>query len=350
MRVALVCPYSLDRAGGVQDQVFRLHRWLTDLGHESWIIGPSDAEGTPAEGVISMGGSISVRANRSTAPVAIDPRVLRRVRVAVDGADVVHIHEPFLPMVSLAATRIATLPSVGTFHADAAPWVRRALRIGGPFARLLAGRLDVATAVSPIARSVIGAIDDVRIIPNGIDVGTYGGDAVERSRVVFVGRDDPRKGLDVLLDAWSTVRASHPEATLDVVGARRDGSIAGVTFHGWVDDETKRYLLGRAAIAVAPNLGGESFGIVVAEEMASTCAVVASALPAFTQVLGDAGELVRPGDAVGLAERIVALLADDERRSLLGAAAAERVKRFDGPVVASAYLTAYQDAMAIHGE
>jgi len=254
-----------------------------------------------------------------------------------------------MPMVSLSASRV-DVPSVGTFHADAATWARRSLRLAGPVTRALAGHLDVTTAVSPIARSVVDAIEDVRVIPNGIDVSAYRTGAAEPSRIVFVGRDDPRKGLDVLLEAWSKVHVECPDATLDVVGARRDGPEEGVTFHGWVDEDRKRELLGRASIAVAPNLGGESFGIVVAEEMASSCAVIASALPAFTHVLGDAGEFVKPGDADGLAERMLVLLTDDARRNHLASAAAERVERFDGSVVAAAYVRAYEDAVGIHGE
>jgi len=345
MKIGLICPYNLDRPGGVQDQVMRIGRWLDARGHETTIVGPGE---TGPPGAKLVGGSIVVRANRSAAPIAVDPRVAGRVRAAVEGCDVIHIHEPFMPVVSLAATRIRSIPSIGTFHADAAPWARTALKVGGPLARVVAGRVDVLTAVSDVARSTISSIDNVRVIPNAIDVDAYGGVPKIPGTVVFVGRDDPRKGLDVLLDAWSSVLEQVPGATLDVVGADRTGAMPGVTFHGRVDEVTKRELLGRATVATAPNLGGESFGIVVVEAMASECAVVASAIPAFAAVLGDSGELVKPGDPVGLAQRIVDVLVDPARSSRLSTAARERSARYDGEVIVGRYLEVYAEAIALH--
>lgn len=345
MRVGLICPYDLDLPGGVQDQVIRIAGWLEALGHRTTIVGPGK-EGPP--GAVLVGGSIVVKANRSAAPIAVDPRVAGRVRAAVEGCDVIHIHEPFMPAVSLAATRIRAIPSVGTFHADASPWARTALRVGGPLARVVAGRLDALTAVSDVARSAISAIDNVRVVPNAIDVGAYGGTPKNPGSVVFVGRDDPRKGLDVLLDAWPSVLEQVPGATLDVVGAERTDAIQGVTFHGRVDERAKRELLGGASVATAPNLGGESFGIVVLEAMASGCAVVASAIPAFAAVLGDAGELVKPGDSTGLSQKIVDLLMDPARAAALSAAARERSLRYDGEAIVERYLEIYAEAIALH--
>lgn len=345
MRVALVCPYDLGKPGGVQDQVFRLQRWIAAAGHDAVIVGPGEAEGTD---VIGVGGTVTVPANQAATPVALDPRVASRVRVAVEGAEVVHIHEPFMPMVSLAATRIGTSPTVGTFHADAPRWVRRALRMGSPIARAATSRLDVVTAVSEVARSAVTQLEPVRVIPNGIDVADYGGDAKDPDLIVFVGRDDPRKGLDVLLGAWPAVTAAHPQARLQVVGAQRKDPPPGVEYLGRVSEERKRQVLANASIAVMPNTGGESFGIVVAEAMASGCAVVASALPAFIAVLGSAGDLFAPEDVDGLAERVIGLLDEPSRLAALGVAAKTEVRRFDGATVAAAYLEAYEEAIRLH--
>ena len=346
MRVALVCPYALDAPGGVQDQVFRLSGWLGDLGHETTIIGPAFE---PVEGATVVGVPTVVRANDSTAPVALDPRIASEVREAVAGIDVVHIHEPLVPVVSLTATRVADQPTVGTFHADASKGVRRTLKVAAPVTRAVTSRLDVKTAVSAVARRSVERLKDVRIIPNGIDIDDYHPGEKRSNSVVFLGRDDPRKGLDVLLDAWPGIRSSAPYATLDVLGARRDVEIEGVRFHGRVDDRTKQEVLSRSAVYVAPNLGGESFGIVLAEAMASGCAVVASAIPAFVKVLGDAGALVPVGDARALASAVATLLADGTRRSALGAAAVSRVHAYDGHVVAGQYAQAYEDAIEMHG-
>ncbi len=345
MNIALVCPYDLGKPGGVQDQVIRLRDWLDAEGHATRIIGPGD-EG-PDEAIL-VGGTVTIPANRSAVPIAIDPRVVLRVRESTDGADVIHIHEPLMPVVSLTATRISHRPTVGTFHADAPTWARRMLSIGAPLTRVVTSHLDVVTAVSDVARSSIAALDPVRIVPNALDVASFERSRRDPSSVVFVGRDDPRKGLSHLLAVWPDVREAHPEAVLRIVGAERDDEIDGVEFLGWVDDATKREILGRSLIAVAPNTGGESFGIVVAEAMASACAVVASAIPAFVRVLGDTGELVGVGDDDELARRIIALLDDPERCGSLGAAAAARVERFDVGSVAAEYLEAYEDAVRLH--
>lgn len=347
MKVAIVCPYDLGKPGGVQDQAIRLRRWLADSGHASTLIGPGD-EGP--EDAILLGGSVSIRANRSTAPIALDPRAYRRVRSVIGSCDVVHIHEPLIPMVSLAATRIGDRPTVGTFHADASALVRRSFRISGPIARAALSRLDVTTAVSAVARSVIPGMSDVRIVPNGIDVDDYERGPKTPGSVVFLGRDDPRKGLDIMLEAWPTVRDQVPAAHLTVVGAERDMDIDGVSFLGRVPEETKRSVLAAGQVYVAPNTGGESFGIVVAEAMASGCAIVASAIPAFTRVLGDAGEFVRVGDTDALAERVVDLLRDGPRAGALGERARERSHMYDGMTVAGAYVEAYKDAIRKHGD
>jgi phosphatidylinositol alpha-mannosyltransferase len=164
--------------------------------------------------------------------------------------------------------------------------------------------------------------------------------------VLFIGRDDPRKGLDVLLQAWPMVRARHPGAHAYVVGAERDGGPDGVVFLGRISEEAKRSELAAAAILCAPNLGGESFGIVLIEAMAAGCAVVASDLPAFRAVGGDAVVYVPPGDPMSLADRLAFLLEDRAAQRAATDAGTTRVMRFDRSEVLEAYLRAYRDAMA----
>jgi phosphatidylinositol alpha-mannosyltransferase len=207
-------------------------------------------------------------------------------------------------------------------------------------------RASVVTVTSPISGASIEGIVDYRIIPNGIDVARYESSPKEPCRVAFLGRDDERKGLSVLLDAWPTVRRSIPGARLTVMGADRGASIDGVEYLGWVDDDTKRDILAAATVFCAPNLGGESFGIILAEAMAAGCAVVASALPAFEYVAGPAARFVEPGDSTSLAAQITDLLTNPSDAHDLGRAAGERVGRFDGSAVAAAFVTAYEDAVA----
>jgi phosphatidylinositol alpha-mannosyltransferase len=345
MKIAVVSPYDLGLHGGVQDQVVRLSHWLKDLGHQSIVVGPGD-EGP--DGAVLLGPTLGIRANRSLAPISVNPAVSRRLKEAIEDVDVIHIHEPFMPAVSAAATSISTHPTVGTFHADPPSWARFGYRVGSPVWKRAIGRIDVVTTVSHVSGSAIAPFIDARVIPNGIDVDLYGGGEKVPARVAFLGRDDERKGLQVLLDAWPSVVESVPGAALVVIGTHRDEQISGVAFLGRVDDATKRAELAKAEIFCAPNLGGESFGIVVAEGMASGCAVVASDIPAFADVLGQSGVLTTPDDSSGLARALVSLLNDrpflhTRQRSALAA-----VERFDGMSVANQYANAYEDAISHH--
>jgi len=344
MRIGLVSPYDLGRPGGVQDQVIRLAGWLADEGHEPAIVGPGD-EGP--DGAVLLGPTTAISANKANTPIRLDPRVGRRLTEALAHVDVIHVHEPLMPAVSPAALRVDGPAKVATFHADPPTWVRRLYRHGRTGVRYAVRNAGVVTAVSPIAGSSIDGVVDYRIIPNGIDTSAYRTGPKVPGRVVFLGRDDERKGLQILLDAWPAVTAAHPEATLHVLGATRETAPSGVRFLGRVDEATKRDELGGAAVFCAPNLGGESFGIIVAEAMASACAVVASSIPAFEHVAGDAALFAPPGDAATLAGRIGALLGDPARAAALGAAAGLRVERFSGPAVARRYVAAYRDALNV---
>lgn len=344
MKVAVVCPYDLDAPGGVQDQVIGLVGRLTAAGHQAWAVAPGT--GGPA-GTRHVGSITRVAANRSRAPISLSPRTPARVRAAVADADVVHIHEPLMPMASLGALWSAIPPRVGTFHADPGAVVRGVYRGAAPVLRRLAGRLAVVTAVSETARSAIARFSDPRIIPNAVDVAGFRSSAGRRDpwRVAFIGRDEPRKGLDILLDAWPRVQAQHPGARLRVMGATRGRVPEGVEFLGRVSDGQKRSELAAAAILAAPNLGGESFGIVLIEGMAAGCAVVASDLAAFRAVAGGAGVLVEPGDADALAAGLSGLLGDPEQQAAVAGAGSRLVEQYDWPRVVDAYLGAYHDAI-----
>jgi len=288
-----------------------------------------------------------VRTNRSRAPITLHPGAMPRLKAAVAGADVVHIHEPLVPVTGWAVLLADTPPRVGTFHADPSAMVRRLYRFARPILQRVAGRLDVATAVSPVAASAVDGFVETRIVPNGLEVARYRSAAVRvAARVLFVGRDDPRKGLDVLLQAWPLVRASVPEATLQVVGTERASGPDGVSFLGRVSDEEKLRRLGQATVLCAPNLGGESFGLVVAEGMAAGCAVVASDLAAFREVAGGAALLVAPGNVPDLAAAICHAVGDSAEAARLGSAAVAAAARFDRAAVLDGYLAAYRSALA----
>ncbi|MGF1617219.1 MAG: glycosyltransferase family 4 protein [Acidimicrobiia bacterium] len=340
MKVGIVCPYDLDEPGGVQQLCLELAGRLRGEGDEAVVVGP----GSGGSGVetVRVGSAVGIRANRSVAPVALGPGAWARAKAGLADVDVVHIHEPLVPLVGWAALSVDK-PAVVTFHADAPGWVSRAYRVF-PGQAL---RRSVRTAVSPAAsRSIPPGWGEVRIIPNAIDVPAYQVD-IERlpDRISFLGRDEPRKGLDIALDAFEIVRAACPGAELVVMGASRPGAPPGVTFKGYVESPEKHRTLASSSVFIAPNTGGESFGIILAEAMAAGCAVVASELSAFREVVGEDAVLVPVGDSAALGSAITGLLADPARRDRLGLAGQTRVERFDWPLVLGQYRQAYADAM-----
>lgn len=340
MRLGLVCPYHLAAPGGVQAQVLGLAGRLAAAGEEVLVIGPGLPDGVAG---VDLGGSVGVPGNGSVAPISMDPRVGRRIREAAAEVDVLHVHEPLMPMVSLLAM-YAGPPTVATLHAAPGGWARGLHRLSRPWWRRVLARAEVLTAVSTVAASVAPAGGEVRIVPNGVDVAGFRPHREKvPGRVAFLGRDEPRKGLDVLLEAWPKVTAAVPEAELVVMGADRGGG-DGVRWMGRVDDRAKIEQLGAAQVFVAPNLGGESFGIVLVEAMAAGCALVVSDLPAFRDVAGDAAVFVPPGHPATLAEAVIGLLADAEARASRVRSGHGRASRFDWPEVVSAYTALYREA------
>jgi phosphatidylinositol alpha-mannosyltransferase len=343
VKVAVVSPYDLGKPGGVQDQAIRLVGWLGEAGHDAVLIGPGTH--SPVDAVL-LGPTRSIDTNLARAPIRLNPGTAGAVKAALAGFDVVHVHEPFVPMVSPAALRVQGPAKVATFHADPPQWVRRLYRYGRIAARRALRDVAVVTAVSPVAGSAIDGVIDYRIVPNGIDVGDYAVGPKEAKRVTFLGRDDARKGLTVMLDAWPIIASAHPLATLHVVGARRNDEVDGVSFLGQVSEQDKRAELAASVVHCAPNLGGESFGIVVLEAMASGSAIVASAIPAFEHVTGETGVLVTPGDADELAKAVIDLLDEPDTTENIGRAGRLRSEQFDGAKVAAQYIEAYEEALS----
>lgn len=347
MRVCLVSPYDMTREGGVQAQVRGLAGWLRRRGDQVRVVAPALAEGE--EGA-AVGRVRLIRANRSVAPISLASGAAARMAPTLAWADVVHVHEPLMPRVGWAALR-APVPRVATFHADPPAWVRTLYRSLGSRVRSLTRPGTLVTAVSRQAAAALPRRwGPERIIPNGVDA-PVGAAPVkrERGKVVFLGRDEPRKGLDVLLDAWPEIRRRHPRARLAVMGASRPGAPDGVVFLGRVSEEVKERTLGSAEIYVAPNLGGESFGIVLVEAMAAGCALVASDLRSFRDVAGPAARFFPAGQAGGLVEGVDEVLADPARSEQLSAAGRERAGRFSWDRVGAAYRECYERLTARSG-
>lgn len=345
MRVGLVCPYDMGSPGGVQQLTTELAAKLRALGEDVVVVaaGRVDLAGGPGidAAVLPVGRPVRVRGNESRVPLTLSPLSWSRVRAALKRVDVVHVHEPLVPLLGWASLTVDK-PTVATFHAAPPSWVSPLYR----WAPFLARRMRRAslTAVSEAAAEAIPSRwGDVVIIPNAIEVASYrvATGRVMR-RVAFLGRDEPRKGLDVLLGAWPAIRAAVPEAELVVMGGNREIAPSGVRFLGRVTGAEKRRLLSSSSVFVAPNTGGESFGIVLLEAMAAGCAVVASDIDPFMAVTGEAARHFPVGDPAALAVNVIELLQDDTAATALRRLGAARVEQFDWGVVAERYRDLYR--------
>ncbi len=347
-----------------------LARELRVLGHHATVLAPLDAgitsdgtqegTGTSSEHVVGLGRSVRVRANGSVAPVALgltaSVRALAALRVGQ--FDVLHLHEPLAPGASYACLCAGGPAKVGTFHRSGGSVLYSVL---GPLARALAGRLQVRCAVSQEAlataqRALGGSFE---LIGNGVEVERFSCVEpwpTEEPTVMFVGRHEKRKGLEVLLDALS--RTTGPPAVCWVAGqgpeterlkAEHPPSGSLVWLGRISDDELARRLKG-SHVACFPSLGGESFGVVLLEAMAARSAVVASDIPGYRAAAQGHAELVAPGDPGALARQLEVSLSDAESRR--GRSSSQALDAAFGyastrsmSAVAARYVSVYEDAI-----
>jgi len=362
LRVGLVCPYSWDVPGGVQFHVRDLAEQLRMLGHTVSVLAPADEDSDLPPYVVPAGRAVPVPYNGSVARLTFGVRAASRVRrwLAEGRFDVLHIHEPMSPSLSLLACWAATGPIVATFHTAMAR--SRALSAAYPMLQPALDKVTARVAVSEEARRTL--VDhlggDAVVIPNGVYVDRFAR-AVPRPEwagaggsIGFLGRlDEPRKGLPVLLQAFGEITRRRPGVRLLVAGR---GDVdeaaehlpeqvrAAVTFLGQVSEADKASLLASVDAYVAPNLGGESFGIILVEAMAAGAPVVASELEAFRHVLdnGRLGVLFPTGDPHALAGALDDLLGDPARRRALNEAGQVAAARYDWSVVAREILDVYE--------
>lgn len=363
MRIGMVCPYSFDVPGGVQAHVLQLAEVLRGYGHEVSVLVPASpaAQASLPDYVVSGGKAIPIPYNGSVARLRFGPATHRTVKKwLVNGDfDVLHLHEPNAPSLSMLALNLAEGPIVATFHTSTTKSLT--LSVFEPFLRPMHEKIVGRIAVSDLARrwqmEALGS--DAVEIPNGVDVASFRSatplDGYPRPgrTVLFLGRyDEPRKGMTVLVGALPAVVARFPDIEILVVGRGdeqelRDsvGPLARhLRFLGQVDDVQKAAAMRGADVYCAPNTGGESFGIVLVEAMAAGTAVVASDLDAFRRVLvdGDAGRLVAVDDSAALAEGLIDVLSDEAARARYIACATDAVQRYDWSVVARQIMRVYE--------
>jgi phosphatidyl-myo-inositol alpha-mannosyltransferase len=352
VRIGLVCPYSLTIPGGVQGQVLGLARSLRTLGHEVRVLGPCDGP-PPDAGVTPLGRSVPTAANGSVAPLAPDPSAqLRTIRALRDeDFEVVHLHEPIAPGPTMTSLLFAPAPLVGTFHAAGESAAYRYLGWG---LKRMASRLAYRVAVSPDAAALAATSlgGEYELLFNGIEVDRFAiGEAhpTDGPTIFFLGRHEPRKGLEVLLEAL----ADLPDDVRLWVGGdgpqtaeltARYGDDPRIEWLGRISDEERATRMRGCTVYCSPSLRGESFGMVLLEAMASGCALVASDLDGHRNVATDGVDaLLAPvGDPAALAKVLRSVLDDDALRAELVAGGRRRAEELSMVHLAQRYVEIYE--------
>ncbi len=366
MKIGMVSPYAWDVPGGVQAHIRDLASYFKASGHEVSVLAPAiDDASIKEDFVVTAGRPVAIPYNGAVARVLFGPVAATRVRqwIHKNDFDVLHLHEPAIPSLSLLACSIAEGPMVGTFHA-AAPRQKVAFAIA-PLLEPVIEKLRARIAVSEVARETltIHLDTDAIVIPNGIAVEFFASaeprkDWNKELTLGFLGRfDEPRKGLELLLRALPSVVKALPNIRILIAGPGEGlelmqsvapGLRNRLEFLGRLSDEEKAQLLRSIQIYVAPNTGGESFGIILAEAMAAGAAIIASDLPAFVNVLGDGsyGLTFKNEDENDLARKIIELGKNHSLRKSLSVRAREGANRFDWSEVGPEVMNVYQLARA----
>ncbi|MFJ8084602.1 phosphatidylinositol alpha-mannosyltransferase [Streptomyces sp. SAI-170] len=364
MRIGIVCPYSWDVPGGVQFHIRDLAEYFIRLGHEVSVLAPADEDTPLPPYVVSAGRAVPVPYNGSVARLNFGFLSAARVRRWLhDGAfDVVHIHEPTSPSLGLLTCWAAQGPMVATFHTSNPR--SKAMIAAYSILQAALEKISARIAVSEYARRTLVEHlgGDAVVIPNGVDVDFFAkadpNPEWQGETIGFIGRiDEPRKGLPVVMRALPKIFAAYPKARLLVAGrGDEEAAVADlprelrsrVEFLGMISDADKARLLRSVDVYLAPNTGGESFGIILVEAMSAGAPVLASDLDAFAQVLdqGAAGELFTNEDADALAAAAIRLLGDPDRRAELRERGSTHVRRFDWSTVGADILSVYETVTA----
>ncbi len=367
MKIAQVSPYDVRHPGGVAEHIRHLRAELLRLGHEVIVIAPRSSKGgiEIGEGFYGIGRPVSIPGNGSRVRLTFDVTLYAEVKrlMAVEQFDVVHLHEPGVPVLPHMVLLNSKAVNVATFHAfrPSNPWYTAFKPALSP----ILGRLDARIAVSEPAREFVSQYFEgpYEIIPNGIDPSRFGGEVEplpwarnDVPRILFVGRfDERRKGFKYLLKALPLVRQQFPTVRLVVVGTGNSEKfeglmeryeVRGVDFIGFVPAEELPRYYAACEIFCAPSVRGESFGLVLLEAMASGKPVVASDIPGYASVMtsGDEGLLVPPKDHQALALALVRILADHDLRRRFATTGPATAARYAWPRVAARVVEAYSAA------
>lgn len=366
MKIALVSPYDFAYPGGVTEHVTQLSKHLTLMGHDVSIIASSSvpAERMGHKNLRVVGRPFPIPASGSIARISLSLRLAAPVKALLNAEnfDVIHLHEPLVPLLPITVLRFSQAVNVGTFHAyhgsnRAYSYGRRLLR---RWFRKLHGKIAVSRpAMEFVSKYFPGYYN---IIPNGIDVKRFSSEKPPLERycdgklnILFVGRMEKRKGIDCLLKAYALVKREFPDSRLIIGGPEsglregyekftRERGLQDVVFTGYVTDEDLPRYYETAHIFCSPATGKESFGVVLLEAMASGRAIVASDIPGYASVVthGSEGLLVPPKDEKALAMALAHLLADKDLREQMAARGREKAQEYSWERVSRRVVNYYE--------
>ena len=367
LNIGIVCPYGWDAPGGVQAHIADLRQYLVNKGHSVSVLAPTADEDALPDWVVSAGKPISIPYNGAVARVLFGPVAFAKVKqwISDNEFDLLHLHEPAIPSISLLACWAAEGPMVGTFHASAKK--QKASFAIVPILEPVIEKLTARIAVSEAARETLIAHleTDAVVIPNGIYAAKMAGKVRPEwsgETLGFMGRfNEPRKGLKVLIDALPIISRFLPDIKVLVAGPGDPEEFlkeidpelrSRIQFLGKLSEEEKADFMSSVGAYVGPNTGGESFGIILAEALAGGAAVVASDIPAFAAVLqeGKYGKLFKSEDSTDLAKVIIELFRNKESRDQLAREGQKYAQKFDWDVVANDIFEVYEMAVVGNGK
>lgn len=370
MKIGLVCPYSLARGGGVQEVVQALAVTLKRRGHEAVIITqrPSEYKNRQKKGVIFLGGGVDIHSfktsNQISASITSEEidEMLEREKF-----DLLHFHEPWIPLLSRQILTRSNSINIATFHAKVLETMmaRTIMKVVTPYTKSILGYIDVLTAVSPAAASYVQSLteESIKIVPNGIDLKRFHrprhlNGSTGQQTILYIGRLERRKGVKYLLDAYKLVSLNRPDVSLIIAGDGPDRlklemyaaelDLPNVKFLGYVSETRKVKLLHSSSLFVSPAIHGESFGIVLLEAMASALPTVAADNDGYSHLMQGLGSLslVNARDSLEFSRRIELLLAEPSLRKLWRGWAASYIKQFSYEDIVTQYEEIYEQALS----
>ena len=376
MKIGLVCPYNIAKGGGVQEIIFAMQAELKQRGHDVFIITPQprdyDTEEAKHENIIFVG-----TATDFNSPLHTTIQVSAGLNDSIDSMleehqfDILHFHEPWVPVLSRQILTRSNAINVATFHANIPKTMmsRTVVKVVTPYTKSVLKYIHEFTAVSDAAAEYVCTLTDapIAIVPNGIDLTKFKAPARRSDKrkdktIFFVGRLENRKGVKYLLQAFHLLQEKDPRVSLIIAGDGPereklemlvdDLEIKNVTFAGYMSEKEKQKYLRTADLFCAPALYGESFGVVLLEAMASGLVTVAGNNPGYSTVMQGLGalSLVDPKDSAEFARRLHLLLNEADLRKLWRTWAADEITQYSYPNVVSQYEEIYQQALKQHGK